>query len=682
MATLADLMVKIGVDADGVEKGTKAIKSTFSRTWQAVKKSAAIGAVAIGATLAVGIAGAMDLDRARAQLEARLGDPVLAAKVGDVAGEVYGRGFAASAADAMAATRAVLSSGLVPDGDAAKLEDLTVRTQAYATAWGVDVAAAAQYASTLIGSGLARDATHALDLITAASRRVPEALVPDVLEVADEYSQFFRSVGFTGEQTFALLTDAATKGKWGLDKTGDAIKEMTLLATEMSDSTKTAYESIGLDAHKMSNDLLAGGDRAQAAFQKIVGGLASIKDPTKQAEQAIALFGAPLEDLNKSDIPQFLQSMASVGDGLENVAGASDSAGAALEGSASQRLDNFRRKAELALVTTLADAVPYIEATFGWLQRNSDWVVPLATGLGILAAAIGIVVLAVKIWTAVQTAWGIVMATTLGPILLIIAGVALLVAAIVWIATQTTFFQDLWSVIWKAIVAVVKWAVDWIVTGWTWLFDTVITLAKLWWTVFSTVWITIGKFFIALFKTWWGIFSGFWKGVGRIAVAMWNEIQSRIDRFVAFFKGLPGKLSRAARGMFDGLKTAFRSALNWLIARWNNFSLTLGGGSVLGLDIPSVTLSTPNIPYLADGGIVPATPGGRLAVIGEGRYDEAVVPLPRGARDLDGGGGDTTVLFEGDGSRLMALLLEIIRELVRIKGRGNVQLAFGQRGAR
>jgi hypothetical protein len=37
----------------------------------------------------------------------------------------------------------------------------------------------------------------------------------------------------------------------------------------------------------------------------------------------------------------------------------------------------------------------------------------------------------------------------------------------------------------------------------------------------------------------------------------------------------------------------------------------------------------PKIPALADGGIVKASPGGTLALIGEGGRDEAVIPLDR-----------------------------------------------------
>jgi hypothetical protein len=36
-----------------------------------------------------------------------------------------------------------------------------------------------------------------------------------------------------------------------------------------------------------------------------------------------------------------------------------------------------------------------------------------------------------------------------------------------------------------------------------------------------------------------------------------------------------------------------------------------------------------NVPMMADGGIVKASPGGTLALIGEGGQDEAVIPLDR-----------------------------------------------------
>jgi len=95
---------------------------------------------------------------------------------------------------------------------------------------------------------------------------------------------------------------------------------------------------------------------------------------------------------------------------------------------------------------------------------------------------------------------------------------------------------------------------------------------------------------------------------------------------VAYVTALPGRISRAASGMWDVIKWSFRDALNWVIWKWNNFSLTLGGGSVLGVNVPSITLNTPDIPYLAEGGV---TTGPTLAMIGEGSEREAVLPLSK-----------------------------------------------------
>jgi hypothetical protein len=88
-----------------------------------------------------------------------------------------------------------------------------------------------------------------------------------------------------------------------------------------------------------------------------------------------------------------------------------------------------------------------------------------------------------------------------------------------------------------------------------------------------------------------------------------------------------------------------------------------------------MTLGTPDIPYLAQGGIVPATPGGRLAVVGEGREDEAVMPLSKLAALL---GNQRSVLeLRSGGGRLEDLLIEILR--IAIQGRGgNVQVVLGK----
>jgi len=184
------------------------------------------------------------------------------------------------------------------------------------------------------------------------------------------------------------------------------------------------------------------------------------------------------------------------------------------------------------------------------------------------------------------------------------------------------------------------------------------------------------------------------KWIGKNAPVAWNAMKNAFGTakdwivnkggaLIGWFKSLPGKISSAASGMWNGLRDSFRSAINWVIQRWNNLSFT----------IPSVTLpllgtigggrlDTPNIPYLAQGGVVPATRGGRLAVLGEGGRDEAVIPLDRAG----GMGGRSEIVLSiaaaGDPAlkALLEALLPHMRYGVRTAGRGSVQKWIGVKG--
>lgn len=129
-----------------------------------------------------------------------------------------------------------------------------------------------------------------------------------------------------------------------------------------------------------------------------------------------------------------------------------------------------------------------------------------------------------------------------------------------------------------------------------------------------------------------------WNAVKEIVSGAWNGIRNLVstgvDKVVGFVTALPGRITSAVSGAFDGLKNAFRSAINFIIDGWNGLSFSLPGVDVPGLGkIGGFTLSTPNIPRLARGGI---TTGPTLALVGDnpgGR--EAVIPLDR--YDLSGG---------------------------------------------
>jgi hypothetical protein len=104
-------------------------------------------------------------------------------------------------------------------------------------------------------------------------------------------------------------------------------------------------------------------------------------------------------------------------------------------------------------------------------------------------------------------------------------------------------------------------------------------------------------------------------------------IEGKLDSIVTFVKGLPAKIATAASGMWNGIKNAFKSVINFIIDGWNGLEFKIPGFKIGPVKFGGFTLGLPDIPRLAKGGIIPASPGGTLATIGEAGRPERVEPL-------------------------------------------------------
>lgn len=164
--------------------------------------------------------------------------------------------------------------------------------------------------------------------------------------------------------------------------------------------------------------------------------------------------------------------------------------------------------------------------------------------------------------------------------------------------------------------------------------------------------------------------SFLWEGLKASTTVAKDWVGEKIDEVVEFATGLPGRLVGKFSGMWDGIKIAFKSAINAVIRAWNGLEFSVPGFSAFGKKIGGFTVGVPDIPELARGGIVRATPGGMLARIGEGRYDEAVIPLgPRGANAL--GANQYTINVAGlTGPQVANDIIGKIREYERRNGAG------------
>ncbi|MFI0261844.1 hypothetical protein ACH4OW_22725 [Streptomyces sp. NPDC017056] len=122
----------------------------------------------------------------------------------------------------------------------------------------------------------------------------------------------------------------------------------------------------------------------------------------------------------------------------------------------------------------------------------------------------------------------------------------------------------------------------------------------------------------------------------------WRAIQSATDRAMKFLtpvlRGVVNLFTAPIRGLINAMNGAIRG-LNRIkvnIPGW----VPVFGGKSFGLSIPTL----PNIPALAEGGIVPARRGGRLALIAEGGEAEAVIPLSKLQRLMGGHPGGSAAL--------------------------------------
>ncbi len=352
----------------GVEKSLDGAESKM-KGFGAKGAAIMLGAgVAIGAALSAGVLKSMDVGKANDKLAAQLGlNAGESEAAGRVAGSLYANAYGGSLEEVNGAVGAVMSSieGMRTASEA-DVEAMTAKVLDLSAAFEIDAGRAAQVAGQMITSGLAEDGVEAADLLTAALQRVPAAVREDVLDAVDEYGPFMANLGISGEKGMGMLVAAAEDGMYGIDKTGDALKEFGIRATDMSEATGTAYGQIGLDQGDMTAKLLAGGDSAAGAFDDIVAGVQGIKDPVEQSQAALALFGTPLEDLSVTEIPKFLESLSSTAGGLGDVAGAADNMGTTLNDNAATKIETFKRTVETAIVGFFADKVlPIFEEVIG-----------------------------------------------------------------------------------------------------------------------------------------------------------------------------------------------------------------------------------------------------------------------------------------------------------------------------
>jgi hypothetical protein len=366
-------------------------------------------------------------------------------------------------------------------------------------------------------------------------------------------------------------------------------------------------------------------------------------------------------------------------------------------------------------------AIPVFGQVVTWVGKNADTVLMLAGVVAGTAAAYGIATAAGALYKSFQVAsaaatggltvaqWALNAAMSANPIGIVVVAIGALVAGIVWVATQTTFFQDVWATATSVIGTAATWlwenAIGPVFTAigdiFTWVYESIIVpvvtgiliyvgiwagiITWLWGAVISPIFGLIGGIFTWVYNSiivpvvagisayinmLGAVFTWLW--VNAISPAfnavaagfnwVWGSIISPIVGFISgairtvgstvssVFGGIAGFIGGAFQsvvGVIRGPINAIISLVNGAISSINKLSVTIPDW-VPGVGGQTFGVNLPRIPMLARGSA--SSPGTFIA--GEngpelitGARGSRVYPADQTRRMREGGARDDTAIL-------------------------------------
>lgn len=264
--------------------------------------------------------------------------------------------------------------------------------------------------------------------------------------------------------------------------------------------------------------------------------------------------------------------------------------------------------------------------------------------------------------------WLVNAAMSANPIGLVVAAIVALIAIFVVLWKKNETFRKIVVATWNAIKAAA-------LRVWGALKAYFLTMFGIYKAIFTKAFAAIKAvvtrvfdFFKAYFRTvfavYKAIFTTAWNVLRTVVTTVWGRIKDavqgalqRIKDVITTVMGVVKSAWRTAWGGFkdvvtnvwDGIVSGVKGSVNLIIDALNGLIRGMNKVSFSAPDwVPVIGgkewgISVPEIPRLAKGGVVERSAGGTVAVVGEGRYDEAVIPLTPQLRKYGLGGQRATL---------------------------------------
>lgn len=408
---------------------------------------------------------------------------------------------------------------------------------------------------------------------------------PEQLDIIAEYGSQLKRAGYDAEQVQALMAAGVETGTWNIDNLLDGLKEGRIVAAEfgqgVDDAMKDAIKGTVISAEqlqKWGQAVASGGQDGAKAMQEMTMALTTIDDETKRNEIGVKLFGTLWEEQGNKISDTILNMNKNMQTSAENQ-NKLNSDVAKLNADPMYALSEAIGKIKEAFAPLLADVASFIADIANWASENTTLVatiVGIATVIGTVVAAC--MALAPVIMTLTGVAGGLTaaLAVITSPVTLIVAGIAALIAVLVWAYNEFESFRNIVDSVFSTIKEVVMVALSVVVSFIKSKLDEV-----------KAFWDENGKQILQAVENVWGFIKGVFEIVMPIILSIvkdaWNNIKGIIDGVLKVIMGLVKVFTGLFTGdwskMWEGVKQVLSGAVQ---AVWNVIELWFMG-KILGV---------------------------------------------------------------------------------------------------
>lgn len=566
MATIADLLISVGIDVKDAQSGAAEVNSRLD----SIGKSAMGVGAAMTAGITAPIGGMMGaVVSTAAEFESTMnGVRAVTGATGDDFQALEGLAKEMGATTQFSATEAAQGIEMLGMAgfDTTQIMDSLPGVLDLAAAGALDLGAAADIASNVLtGFGMEAAEMGRVSDVLAAAASGANTDVQGLGNAFEQVGPVAAAAGFSFEETTAALMMLANAGLQG-EKGGTALRGILASLLSPSSAAQAVLDDLGVSITD-----------ADGAMRPLVDIMRDFEAANIDAGQAIDIFGREAGPGFLAILDQGSDELEGFTDGLLTAEGAaSEMADIRMEGLSGQL--NMLRAAGESLMLAIADAglLSALTKLAEWatemvvkLEGLNPWILRIATGLALFAAAIGPVVLfAGAFLTSISkiavflapvaklvTGAGGAFALLSNPIGWVVVAIGALIAALVLLWNRSERFREIVTRAFELVRSIVTKAINRIREVLTALGDDT--------SAFSDIWRGI----------WDGVKSHFeilWEGLKTVMLSLMDAFDGVITMVEGAINGDWAMVWEGAKQVLDGVWEAMKAAvISQAQALWN-----------------------------------------------------------------------------------------------------------------